>query len=587
MKNMKIRTKLMVSFVIVAVFAAIAGVTGVFGMQTISANEETIYKMAVNTERFTDMQRNIQQQRADYRGAALKQEIGTDNAQDLADLDALDTEFRDLMTAQQAAIITPDMVERVKEIMTSYEEYTALRAQFVDAIAMDDTVAMQELLSQMTVPIDDAVEILVELKNEDITNMDTTNLNDTDTANMLTAVMIVLAALAVVIALFFAFYITRLIAVPVTHLAGEAHQLALGNIDVSTHISQKDEIGMLNDAIADMVAGIVTQQEGLVRMSNGDFDLNFAVRSGKDVMNQSLNTLVDSLNSVVSDVRASATQVSTGSNQMAMAAQNLASGSTEQAASVEELSAAISEVLTQSQTNTKMAEEAYGQTEKAGALMAESMESMNQMTVAMQEINESSASIARVIKVIDDIAFQTNILALNAAVEAARAGQHGKGFAVVADEVRNLASKSAAAAKETAVLIDNSVNKVSEGNMIAMQTNASLQSVAELAASNAAGVSSINELSQKQSVAIAEITDGINHISTVVQQNSATAEQSAASAEEMSAQAQVLTEIMARFHLRSGGDFASSHQYSDLSFAPSPSDFSQSSGFALSPDDKY
>jgi methyl-accepting chemotaxis protein len=243
-------------------------------------------------------------------------------------------------------------------------------------------------------------------------------------------------------------------------------------------------------------------------------------------------------------------QVSAGSKQLSDGAQSLAQGSAEQAATIEELSAAISDITDKTKRNTNIAREAAelsgtirGNAEKGSAQMAEMIE-------AVREINDASGQISRVIKVIDDIAFQTNILALNAAVEAARAGQHGKGFAVVAEEVRNLAAKSADAAKDTGGLIENSIGKANFGLQIAVETGDSLKEIVEGINRSAEIVTQIAGASDEQAAAIGQINNGIDQVARVVQQNSATAEQSAAASEEMSGQSEILEQLIEQFQLK-------------------------------------
>jgi len=236
-----------------------------------------------------------------------------------------------------------------------------------------------------------------------------------------------------------------------------------------------------------------------------------------------------------------------GTKQIAAGAQALAQGSTEQAAAIEELSSAVAEITARTKSSTTKAEKAATLANEVLVNAEKSSGHMDEMIAAVSEINEASNSISQVIKVIDDIAFQTNILALNAAVEAARAGELGKGFAVVAEEVRNLAAKSAEASKDTGSLIENSIEKANLGARIAGETAKSLASIVGGISESSLFIGEIARLSEEQSADIEQLNLGIEQVSTVVQQNSATAEESAASAQEMSSQASLLDELIMAF----------------------------------------
>ena len=311
-----------------------------------------------------------------------------------------------------------------------------------------------------------------------------------------------------------------------------------------------DEIGQYINSTVQLVTHLREVDRTLKSVSEGDLTTDIVLLSESDTLGQSLKNMTGSLDKMFIDINSSTEQVSTAAKQIADSAQSLAQGATQQAASIEELSGSISEISQTTTINAKMADNAA---ELANQIMNNAEKGSGQMVEmisAVKEMNEASQSIGKIIKTIDDIAFQTNILALNAAVEAARAGQHGKGFAVVADEVRSLAAKSAEAAKDTSELIENSMEKAEFGARIASETSASLEEiVAGINESNKL-ISDIARLSEEQSVGTEQINDGIEQVAEVVQQNSAIAEESAAAAEEMNAQADVLQGLISYFKTR-------------------------------------
>ncbi|MDL2235370.1 methyl-accepting chemotaxis protein [Christensenellaceae bacterium OttesenSCG-928-L17] len=362
----------------------------------------------------------------------------------------------------------------------------------------------------------------------------------------------VLAASAIVF-LWMSTRLVRQVVPPLNKLTVAAENMAQGNLELDFDIGdhENDELGQLVNAMRAMTENIRKQAEVAAEIADGNFNVTLPVRSEHDVINQAVNTMVAQNNAVISNVHSASEQVAHGSEQIAAGAQMLASGSTEQAALIQQLTAAILQIQQQAEENSTLAAQTFETTDITNRLMHEGLMQMQDTIDAMRAIENSSGTIARVIKVIDDIAFQTNILSLNAAVEAARAGQHGKGFAVVADEVRNLAAKSATAAQETAALVEESVRNAGIGSEVVVKTSKRLEEAGDIAQNNMEMMRRLGELSKKQSDAIFEITKSLEQISAVVQANSANAEESAAAAEEISSQSSFLNQVVSKFKLQS------------------------------------
>ena len=343
------------------------------------------------------------------------------------------------------------------------------------------------------------------------------------------------------------FTLKRLIVTPVKDITAAANLLANGETGIQLKDSYIGELALLASSFKGMEDFNRQQTGWLERIAKGDLSFDIQPRGVHDRTSHAIIAMLDNLNAMFSEVGASSAQVLTGSNQVAGGAQALAQGSTEQAAAVEELSSTIAEIAEKTRENAKMADEAAVLSNTIKTNAEKGNQQMEHLMRSVTEINEASQSISKVIKVIDDIAFQTNILALNAAVEAARAGQHGKGFAVVANEVRSLAAKSAGAAQETGAMIENSMTKSQLGLSIATQTSGSLREIVAGIVENAKIVFQIAQSSDEQAAAIAQINTGIHQVSQIVQQNSATAEESAAASQEMSGQAALLQDHIRRF----------------------------------------
>ena len=334
-------------------------------------------------------------------------------------------------------------------------------------------------------------------------------------------------------------------------------ELAKGNLNTQVVGEYRGDLAAIKESINGITgaawSGYINEISSVLsQMSQGNLDVEISSEFKGDFVKikDSINNIIETFNEVIGKIIIAAEEITVGSKQVSEGSQTLSEGAAEQAASVEQLTASMSEISEKTRENAVSASKA----DKIANTVKDDAESgtgkMEQMLGSMSEISEASKGISKVIKVIDDIAFQTNILALNAAVEAARAGQYGKGFAVVADEVRNLATKSANAARDTTQMIDKSIAKSDEGTGIAQDTSGALKKIKEGVNGTAGIINEISKSSNDQATGIAQINKGIEQVSKIVQTNSATAEQSAAASEELFSQAANMKELVGRFKVR-------------------------------------
>lgn len=358
-----------------------------------------------------------------------------------------------------------------------------------------------------------------------------------------------LVVVSVVVTVVIAAALIKLIAKSMKQLSDAAKEIAMGHVDIHMVKYYNDEFGDLIDDYTKVIENIKYQAHVAEQVSQGNLTLTVTPNSPEDLLGNSLKKLVDDNLTTLSNISDAGTQVTISSSQVASASQALAQGSTEQASAIQEITASINEIAEKTKQNAEQANSASALVTKAIQDVNQGNAQMHDTMNAMQEINSASESISKIIKTIDDIAFQTNILALNAAVEAARAGEAGKGFAVVAEEVRSLAAKSASAAAETAELIEDSINKVNAGSKIVDNTAHAMEEITKAVKESEVIIHGIAESSNYQATAVAQIEQAIAQVSQVVQTNSATSEECAAASEELSNQAARMREMLSIYNL--------------------------------------
>ena len=560
MKNMKIGKKIFLSF---AVVIAMSIVLGVCALSEINNLFDTVDGYAHTTvpavTQLWTARRSVRQIEADALEATI--------VMTQAELDAVETNLMNNRKVFEDAInefarLAPqyqDEVDHIHDLMNGVTKHReALFAECAKFTAEGNAAAYEIYINDYATAYEEVVDAIIEMSDDVNEQIDARYERAQDVKRGSTVIVTALLIAAIVVSIIMTTILNRMLLRPIQQIEAAMELVEVGDFKkVDLKYESKDELGQLSHAVRETIHKLDVITDDLAylcgELGNGNFTVKsqhtadytgdyFAILKG-------IRFIRDTLTDTLIQIDTSSGQVLTGSQQVANGAQSLAQGATEQASAVEELLASMNEMQQQVKDNADHAANASRLAGEAGAGVAESNHIMEELMSAMNNINSTSNEISKVIKSIDDIAFQTNILALNAAVEAARAGAAGKGFAVVADEVRNLAAKSAEAAKTTTGLIQNTLDAIAQGNKLATTTADSLSGVVEKASSVNDRVLEIARASEEQLDAVNQMTSGIEQISSVIQSTSATAEESAAASEELSSQANMLKHMIAKFRL--------------------------------------
>ena len=560
MRNLKIGQKLSITFEVILILLLVTVGVAIYSLSSLSSSFTDFYSVGYQvSHKATDMRRTIQSAIQDIAFGML--ETDQQKAQDYfaeadTEMQILKEEF-DYMEKNYRG--DKSDVAKALEIMNSSVQY---RTEVQNLATRGRNEEAVEVFFNSYKPLLTEAQDLLEKMDNYTTNLaaDDYEVSMSDkSATMI--LLIIISAVALLTTIILAVDVTRRITKPIKEIEAAVKEMAGGNLDVTIAYESRDELGSLSNSVREMTGRLkaIISDEAYVlgELATGNFNVlsrmaDSYVGAFQGIL-EAMRGIKKSLNETLRQINQSADQVASGSEQVSSGAQALSQGATEQASSIEELAATINEISEQVKSNAENAMDVSAKAVQTGKQMAESNGQMQEMIAAMEEISNSSNEIGKIIKTIEDIAFQTNILALNAAVEAARAGSAGKGFAVVADEVRNLASKSADASKSTAALIEASLKAVENGTRIAGQTADFMTEVVEGTKVLTETIDKISEASNAQAASINQVTQGVDQISSVVQTNSATAEESAAASEELSGQAQILKRLVGRFTLQDDG----------------------------------
>ncbi|WFR56568.1 HAMP domain-containing methyl-accepting chemotaxis protein [Anaerocolumna sp. AGMB13025] len=560
-KNFKIATKLILSFILVALIAGVVGAVGLVNIISINNADSQLYDDNTQGIRIiADADVSFQRLRINL----LKILTDSNNTETYKEkIQTYSDTMNSMITSYEETISQAEdrkLYEQLSKDKEGFDNALKEVMSAVEASQMDEAKSIILGDAQTTADtLQTSFDNLFQYNSDAAADKSKSN-DQLASSSIITMIIIIIAG--VFLAIVLGLIISRMISKPINIMVTAADKLALGDVNANVEVYSKDETGSLADSFRRMITNIRTQAITAEKIAGGDLTVDVSINSDNDLLGKKLHEMVEKNNEVLSSIAVASDLVAAGAKQMSDASIALSQGATEQASSVEELTSSLEEISVQTKINAENANKANELAEIAKNNAMDGNSQMKEMQKAMEEINISSENISKIIKVIDEIAFQTNILALNAAVEAARAGQHGKGFAVVAEEVRNLAARSANAAKETTDMIEGSIRKVEVGTKFANETAQALNRIVEDVSKATSLVSDIAIASNEQAAAIEQVNQGIMQVSQVIQTNSATSEESAAASEELAGQAEVLKESVSKFSLKK--NYANTRQYDEL-----------------------
>lgn len=557
-KNLKIGTQLIIGFLAVALLSGVVGGIGIINLNSIAEADSKMYKLMTQPIGYlSQLTEAFQRIRVNTRDM-----IRSNDAEEIAKFNATIKELRKEtaknMELYEKTILTPKGREIFEKFVAARDKFVASTDEILKYAEVNDDDAAYAVLNGVgraaafaeQEAIDEMVVSKLDLAHQ------TAGENEVLASSAITF-MLVVVVLAVLGAVALGILLSRSISVPINTITlgmgfvskGDTRLKKIRREDLDKINHRGDEIGAMGRSIAELIAYIQEKENVAQKIASGDLTVSVSIASEEDDFGKSFQEMLGSLNDLLGQVTTAVEQVASGSSQVSMASQDLSQGATEQASSLEEISSTITEVSSQAGENARISKEANNEAQKAADNAKAGKVVIGKLNDAMVKINKSSEEIKKIVKVIDDIAFQVNLLALNANVEAARAGKYGKGFAVVAEEVRNLAVRSTQAVKETTQKVDDSLKDVAQGNIDAATTAKQFEDILVGAERTATLLSEITAASTEQAHAIGQVGTALEQIDQVTQANTASAEESASAAEELSSQSEQLKVMLSRFKL--------------------------------------